>query len=120
MGAYRKQALVWHPDKARGDPKAKAAATERFQKITEAFDTLFDPHSRAKYDAGEVKSERKTLKLQGHGWSKVADDDDAALTPMGYKYKKNSWMAYVLAYGRADDDVEDLVFDDKDPRCPAT
>lgn len=47
--AYKKQALLHHPDRNRdGDQQL---ATERFQRISEAYQTLKDPIRRMKYDA---------------------------------------------------------------------
>mmetsp|Transcript_24208 Transcript_24208/g.43037 ORF Transcript_24208/g.43037 Transcript_24208/m.43037 type:complete len:512 (+) Transcript_24208:6-1541(+) len=46
--AYRKQALIWHPDK---NPNNVHEATERFKMIQEAYNTLTDPRERAWYDA---------------------------------------------------------------------
>ncbi|KAI9846073.1 MAG: hypothetical protein M1837_004329 [Sclerophora amabilis] len=47
--AYRKQAIVHHPDK---NPDDKHAA-ERFKDIGEAYETLSDSQKRARYDSGE-------------------------------------------------------------------
>lgn len=45
--AYRKLAVLWHPDKNRSHPKAE----EYFKKIGEAYAVLSDPDKRAKYEA---------------------------------------------------------------------
>lgn len=47
--AYRKQALVNHPDKNVGDEDAQ----ERFLKVAVAYDILSDATKRARYDRGE-------------------------------------------------------------------
>lgn len=113
--AYRKSALEWHPDKNR---HRLEESTERFKRINEAFDTLFDPEKRANYDAGKTATQGKVKKLQGHGWAQLADEDDAVLTVYGWKLKRSSWRGYVFNYGRIDDDPSQLIQDDTDPRAP--
>lgn len=47
--AYRKLALVHHPDR-QTDPKKRDAATDRFAAIANAYEILTDEHLRAEYD----------------------------------------------------------------------
>jgi DnaJ-class molecular chaperone len=51
--AYRKLAKELHPDKNKDNPKA----TERFSKVTQAYDILTDKDKRARYDRGEIDEE---------------------------------------------------------------
>lgn len=48
--AYRKLAKELHPDRNKGNPKA----TERFSKVTQAYDILTDKDKRAQYDRGDI------------------------------------------------------------------
>merc|ERR1712176_260066 len=47
--AYRKLALVWHPDKNPGNEECE----EVFRRILEAYEILADDTARALYDAGQ-------------------------------------------------------------------
>lgn len=47
--AYRKLAIIHHPDKNPGDPLAE----QKFKEIAEAYETLSDSEKRARYDSGE-------------------------------------------------------------------
>jgi len=44
--AYRRLALMWHPDKSQ-----EKEAAERFRELAEAYEVLGDPHRRKQYDA---------------------------------------------------------------------
>ena len=48
--AYRKLAKELHPDRNKDNPKA----SERFSKVTHAYDILTDKDKRARYDRGEI------------------------------------------------------------------
>ena len=67
--AYRKLSMKWHPDKNQGNPDA----TNTFQKISEAYETLGDQERRQEYDIG-----RKNPFFAGgqQGGPHFADMDD--------------------------------------------
>ena len=48
--AYRKLAKELHPDRNKDNPKA----SERFSRVTQAYDILTDKDKRAQYDRGEI------------------------------------------------------------------
>ena len=51
QAAFRGLAHKLHPDHI-SDPARKAEATEEFQKLSEAYQTLRDPNKRRIYDQG--------------------------------------------------------------------
>ncbi|KAI9696116.1 MAG: hypothetical protein M1836_005947 [Candelina mexicana] len=51
--AYRKLALIWHPDR---NPGKEQEVNPRFQEINWAHEILLDPQQRAKYDADRIKA----------------------------------------------------------------
>jgi DnaJ-class molecular chaperone len=61
--AYRKLAKELHPDKNKNNPKA----TERFSKVTRAYDILTDKDKRAQYDRGEIDEEGNPKSPFGFG-----------------------------------------------------
>lgn len=62
--AYRKLAKELHPDRNTGNPKA----SERFSKVTQAYDLLSDKDKRARFDRGEIDADgNPTNPFAGHG-----------------------------------------------------
>jgi DnaJ-class molecular chaperone len=61
--AYRKLAKELHPDKNNDNPKA----TERFAKVTQAYDLLSDKNKRAQYDRGEIDEDGNPKMPFGYG-----------------------------------------------------
>ena len=65
--AFREQAKIHHPDRG-GD-------SERFAKISQAYEVLMDPKRRARYDAKvrQVRLKERLESLAGTAWAKVQD-----------------------------------------------
>ncbi|MEA3054004.1 MAG: hypothetical protein QOG72_2907 [Sphingomonadales bacterium] len=61
--AYRKLAKELHPDKNKDNPKA----SERFSRVTQAYDILSDKDKRARYDRGEIDEDGKPRAPFGYG-----------------------------------------------------
>jgi DnaJ-class molecular chaperone len=61
--AYRKLAKELHPDKNKDNPKA----SERFSKVTQAYDILTDKDKRARYDRGEIDEDGNPRSPFGYG-----------------------------------------------------
>lgn len=63
--AYKRLALLWHPDK---NPSANA--TEEFQKLAVAWETLRDPIKRAEYDRRFALRSRKRGRVEDNEFGK--------------------------------------------------
>jgi DnaJ family protein C protein 7 len=67
--AYRKLALVWHPDKNSGDTAQMTKAEKMFKDIGEAYAILSDPEKRQRYDSGVDIEDIENGHSHGHGFS---------------------------------------------------
>ena len=61
--AYRKLAKELHPDRNKGNP----GASDRFSKVTQAYDILTDKDKRAQYDRGEIDEDGNPRAPFGYG-----------------------------------------------------
>jgi len=69
--AYRKRALVHHPDRhSSASEEEKKEAEKKFKEIGEAYGVLSDPKKRARYDQGHDIDD---LEGHGHGYSSDID-----------------------------------------------
>ncbi|KAJ2583164.1 hypothetical protein GGH95_001150, partial [Coemansia sp. RSA 1836] len=73
--AYRKQALIWHPDKNHGNTEE---ATRIFAEIKEAYETLSDPQERAWYDNHREQILRGDDYVAANGGSGYEQSDKSA------------------------------------------
>ena len=72
--AYRKLAKELHPDKNKGNPNA----SERFSKVTRAYDILTDKDKRARYDRGELDEDGNPRAPFGYGGPRPGTGPGAA------------------------------------------
>src|SRR5215213_4279261 len=61
--AYRKLAKELHPDRNKGNPDA----SDRFSKVTQAYDILTDKDKRARFDRGEIDEDGNPRAPFGYG-----------------------------------------------------
>ena len=61
--AYRKLAKELHPDRNKDNPKA----SERFSRVTQAYDLLSDADKRARFDRGEIDGDGNPAAPFGFG-----------------------------------------------------
>lgn len=62
--AYRKLAKELHPDRNKDNP----GATERFSKVTQAYDLLSDAEKRGQFDRGEIDADGNPASPFGNGF----------------------------------------------------
>lgn len=88
--AYRKLAMIYHPDRNQGDKEAE----EKFKDINEAYDVLSDAEKRKKFDSlGNTQKEDDFYNYgKKYNTSDDDDDDDWAWLDFYKKYKGNSWF----------------------------
>jgi curved DNA-binding protein len=79
--AFRKLAMQYHPDKAKGDKKA---AEEKFKEINEAYEVLGDPEKRKKYD--QLGAGWQQYGGAPPGWEEYRVHRGAPGAPQGFEF----------------------------------
>eukprot|EP01084_Bolivina_argentea_P311386 538986_1 len=87
--AYRRQALMHHPD--RHDPERREEAAERFRHATEAYEKLNDPDSRKAYDRSTLKSRPSSSR----DINDFYDDDDDGFVSFGRDMERTRFSSRV-------------------------
>jgi DnaJ-class molecular chaperone len=90
--AYRKLAKELHPDRNKDNP----TATERFSKVTQAYDLLSDKDKRARFDRGEIDADGNPAMPFGGGFR------GGAAGPGGFSQRD------FQGFGNEDLDIGDL------------
>ncbi|KAI2614867.1 DnaJ-domain-containing protein [Hypoxylon sp. NC1633] len=100
--AYRKQALIHHPDK---NPDNFEAATEHFKKIQLAYEVLSNPSERARYDAGAYSETTPSHthgawspQAQGHWHTPDEDPDMPPFMPYFMSFMSSSIPSFVFFF----------------------
>lgn len=71
--AYRKLALIWHPDK---NPERQAEACIKFREISQAYDVLSKPESRLSFDRYGNEPESRRFQSQERRKSSRKSNED--------------------------------------------
>ena len=100
---YKKQALKWHPDRVEGEQN-KLVATERFQKISEAYETLSDAKRRRTYDdslqgdAGFTSNRNSAEQAENRFTEEFADLFQEAMTEIHGQAAEGDRVAPTVAW----------------------
>lgn len=113
--SFRKLAVMYHPDKTKGDK----AANEKFKAINDAHQVLSDPEKRKKYDqftAERQQYERAGAQAGGFDWSKYAEaaGDAGAAQSRGAASAED----FESMFAGSDVDLFELLFGSRGGRRP--
>jgi len=78
--AYRRQSIIWHPDKNKNNPQAEA----RFMMIAKAYEALTDPEAKANYEKYGNPDGKQSLEVSIGLPSWLLDQDNRNIVLMAY------------------------------------
>jgi len=78
--AYRKQSIIWHPDKNKNNPQAEA----RFMMIAKAYEALTDPEAKANWEKFGNPDGKQSLEVSIGLPSWLLDQDNRNIVLMAY------------------------------------
>jgi DnaJ homolog subfamily C member 7 len=74
--AYKKKALIYHPDRNHSKTDAQKAENEKiFKEINSAYEILTDPQKKALYDQGVEEEDMESAMQQRYGSQNDHDDE---------------------------------------------
>ena len=120
--AYRRCALIYHPDKHASSPAAdKADASEKFQQIGFAYAVLSDEKRKAKYDRTGKTDEGFEMEAGEDGWETYFEQmfdrvTRGKLDEMKKEYQGELWCIlhsegaefYVYFHSESPEEIEDI------------
>lgn len=78
--AYRKQSIIWHPDKNKNNPQAEA----RFMMIAKAYEALTDPEAKENWEKYGNPDGKQSLEVSIGLPSWLLDQDNRNIVLMAY------------------------------------
>jgi DnaJ-class molecular chaperone len=76
--SYRRMSMLYHPDKNKNNPDA----TSKFQKMSEAYETLGDPDKKKEYDMRNKNPFFKMMNMNGQGQEQGVNPVEEMFTSM--------------------------------------
>jgi DnaJ-class molecular chaperone len=76
--SYRRMSMLYHPDKNKNNPDA----TSKFQKMSEAYETLGDPDKKKEYDMRNKNPFFKMMNMHGQGQEQGVNPVEEMFTSM--------------------------------------
>ena len=89
-GAYKRQALLWHPDKAKRSDLDPSVVAEQFRRIQTAHDVLMDGGQRAAHDL-EIAQRARSRGQSSAAYGAFCDEGKTKLSRAGLRLAMKRW-----------------------------